>query len=113
MSLDDLSRNLANGTVSRRRALAVLGASVAAAAFPFARAAEAGGAGSSCDSQDDCTKDCYCDKYTKKCKKKKFCKKTHCNPKAQGNNCGQKDCFCKQVKWSGPWGFRGKCVSKN
>jgi hypothetical protein len=77
---------LANDTVSRRKALALVGAGAAAALLPFAQSAKATGG--------------------------KKCRKTHCNPKAQGNNCGQKFCRCKRVTSSGPPGFQGKCVPK-
>ena len=40
MDFDELAQGLANRTVTRRRALAVLAASAAGALFPFARAAE-------------------------------------------------------------------------
>jgi hypothetical protein len=88
LSLDEISRNLANDTVSRRKALALVGAGAVAALLPFAQSAKATGS------------------------TVKKCRKTHCNPKAQGNNCGQKFCRCKQVTTTGPPGFQGRCVTK-
>jgi hypothetical protein len=43
MALDQLSRDLANGTVTRRQALAVLAATAVGALIPFARVEAQGG----------------------------------------------------------------------
>ena len=99
MSLDELSRGLANGTLSRRRALALLGASAAAAVFPFARTAGATGVGDPCDTDKECPKDCECKDH--KCVPKDSCKTKDCNPfgNQYNNRCGPPDkCKCEPKK---------------
>ena len=63
MSLDELSRGLANDTITRRRALAVLAASVVGAMIPFARGEAQPGCrhrGHPCEGDQDCCGDLVC-----------------------------------------------------
>jgi hypothetical protein len=63
MALDQLSRDLANGTVTRRQALAVLAATAVGALIPFARV-EAQGLcarrGHPCEGNQDCCGELVC-----------------------------------------------------
>jgi hypothetical protein len=101
MSLDEISRGLASGTISRRRALALLGAGAAATVFPFARTAGATVVGDPCEKDTDCPKDCEC-KDNKCVPKDKACKKKDCNPfdvPSGSHRCGPPDkCTCKVKK---------------
>jgi hypothetical protein len=55
MALDQLSRDLANGTVTRRQALAVLAATAVGALIPFSRAeAVCARRGHPCEGNQDC-----------------------------------------------------------
>jgi hypothetical protein len=57
LSLDELSRGLANDTITRRRALAVLAATAVGALIPFARVEAQGGCrrrGHPCEGNQDC-----------------------------------------------------------
>jgi Ion channel inhibitory toxin len=57
MALDQLSRDLANGTVTRRQALAVLAATAVGALIPFARVeaqGECARRGHPCEGNQDC-----------------------------------------------------------
>jgi hypothetical protein len=63
MALDQLSRELANGTVTRRQALAVLAATAVGALIPFARLEAQGGCarrGHPCEGNQDCCGDLVC-----------------------------------------------------
>jgi hypothetical protein len=61
LSLDELSRGLANDTITRRRALAVVAASVVGAMIPFARAeAACGRGGHPCEGNQDCCPNFVC-----------------------------------------------------
>jgi hypothetical protein len=63
MALDQLSRDSANGTVTRRQALAVLAATAVGALIPFARVEAQGGcAGRNhpCEGNQDCCGDLVC-----------------------------------------------------
>ena len=61
MSLDELSRGLANETVTRRRALAVLAATVVGAMIPFSRAeAVCAHRGHPCEGNQDCCGELVC-----------------------------------------------------
>jgi hypothetical protein len=125
-SVDDLARGLASGAVTRRRALAVLGASALGLAFPGI--AQATIVDDKCDQK--CTTDKDCGGKCPKCKDYKCveekppppdkkCKKTHCNPRAEeagGHPCGQgpdHPCFCDRISDSGPPGKQGKCKVKS
>ncbi len=64
VNLDELAKGLASGTVTRRKALALLGASAIGLAFPrIAQAVEDDKCG------DYCHYDSDCNKYGSKCKK--------------------------------------------
>jgi hypothetical protein len=61
LSLDELSRGLASDTITRRRALAVLAASVVGAMIPFGRAqAACGRGGHPCEGNQDCCRNFVC-----------------------------------------------------
>jgi hypothetical protein len=63
LSLDEISRGLANETVTRRRALAVLAATAVGALIPFARVEAQGGCarkGHPCEGNQDCCGDLVC-----------------------------------------------------
>jgi hypothetical protein len=63
MALDQLSRDLANGTVTRRQALAVLAATAVGALIPFARAEAVnpcGRGGHPCEGNQDCCPNFVC-----------------------------------------------------
>jgi hypothetical protein len=63
LSLDELSRGLANDTITRRRALAVLAATAVGALIPFARVEAQGGCarrGHPCEGNQDCCGDLVC-----------------------------------------------------
>ena len=63
MSLDELSRGLANDTITRRRALAVLAATAVGALVPFARVEAQGRCarkGHPCEGNQDCCGDLVC-----------------------------------------------------
>jgi hypothetical protein len=61
VSMDELSHSLASGKVTRRRALAVLAASVVGAMVPFARAeAACARRGHPCEGNQDCCGDLVC-----------------------------------------------------
>jgi hypothetical protein len=63
MALDQLSRDLANGSVTRRQALAVLAATAVGALIPFARVEAQGGCrrrGHPCEGNQDCCGDLVC-----------------------------------------------------
>jgi hypothetical protein len=94
-SLDDLASGLASGTVTRRRALAILGASVVGLAFPGI--ARATGEDDKDDKHDKCGKPCVdwkdC-KDNKKCKKCDYvdCKDKPCNLEGKGKPHGEGEC---------------------
>jgi hypothetical protein len=61
LSLDEISRGLANETVTRRRALAVLAATAVGALIPFGRAqAVCAGRGHPCEGNQDCCGELVC-----------------------------------------------------
>jgi hypothetical protein len=63
LSLDELSRGLANDTITRRRALAVLAATAVGALIPFARVEAQPGCrhrGHPCEGDQDCCGDLVC-----------------------------------------------------
>jgi hypothetical protein len=63
MSLDELSRGLANDTITRRRALAVLAATAVGALIPFARVEAQGRCarkGHPCEGNQDCCGELVC-----------------------------------------------------
>ena len=61
LSLDELSRGLANDTITRRRALAVLAATAVGALIPFSRAqAVCAGRGHPCEGNQDCCGELVC-----------------------------------------------------
>jgi len=77
LSLDDLSRGLANDTVTRRRALAILCATAVGALIPFARVEAQPGcrrAGHPCQGNQHCCGDLVCRRSgpgnAKRCKHK-------------------------------------------
>jgi hypothetical protein len=61
LSLDDISRGLANDTITRRRALALLAATVVGALIPFSRAeAACARRGHPCEGNQDCCGELVC-----------------------------------------------------
>jgi hypothetical protein len=61
LALDEISRGLANDTITRRRALAVLAATVVGAMIPFARAeAACARRGHPCEGNQDCCGELVC-----------------------------------------------------
>ena len=75
LSLDELSRGLANDTITRRRALAVVAATVVGALIPFSRAeARCAHKGHPCEGNQDCCGELVCRRpgpgQAKRCKRK-------------------------------------------
>ncbi len=74
MSLDELSRGLANDTITRRRALAVLAATAVGALIPFARVEAQGGCagrGHPCEGNQDCCGDLVCRGNPRVCRRRR------------------------------------------
>ena len=114
MSIDDLSRGLASGSVTRRRALALLAASAVGMSIPRVAQATGNKCYEKCYDKNDCDKTCSeCEKKHpgakyKVCKPKKNnppdnnqCKKKFCNPgpgNPPGNNRCGRGCKCVPLK---------------